>query len=268
MKKLSIAIIQMNAGSNIEQNLCKLGRLAAGVSKADVIALPEVFSMRGSNDDYLKTAQPLAGCVLEFVASLARNKKAWILAGSIIEKTNGRTYNTSVLVDRRGNIAVAYRKIHLFEAYLEDGQHIRESDAYSAGRKPVMADIEGWPVGLGICYDLRFPELSRCYAARGAAIIFFPSNFTQRTGRDHWEILLRARAIENQCFLVAPNQCGTNEAIGVTSHGHSMAIGPWGEVLCVAGNKDTVLRADLDPLLLRNVRQRIPALKHRVLKLK
>ena len=128
-----------------------------------------------------------------------------------------------------------------------------------------MVDIEGWSAGLGVCYDLRFPELSRHYSARGADILFFPSNFTQRTGRDHWEVLLRARAIENQCFVVAPNQCGVNRAIRVVSHGHSMAIGPWGEVLCEAGNREAILTAELDPALLRSTRRRIPALKHRFL---
>jgi len=127
-----------------------------------------------------------------------------------------------------------------------------------------MADIEGWSAGLGICYDLRFPELFRHYAARGAGLLFLPSNFTQRTGRDHWEVLLRARAIENQCFIVAPNQCGENDAIGVASHGHSMCVGPWGEVLCEGGSKEAILTAELDPALLMSTRRRIPALKHMV----
>lgn len=266
MKKLRIAIVQTSAGRGSGRNMRKLAKLVSGVRAADIIALPEVFSARGSHDDYRKAAQPLDGPLMAVVSDLARRASAWILAGSIIEKAGGRTYNTSVLLDRTGRIAATYRKIHLFEAHLEGGKHIRESDAYHAGRRPVMVDIEGWQAGFSICYDLRFPELFRYYAARGAALLFIPSNFTQRTGRDHWEVLLRARAIENQCFVVAPNQCGTNEAIGVASHGHSMAVGPWGEVLCEAGDSESVLTTELDPDLLKSTRQRIPALKHRILK--
>ncbi|MEI6807175.1 MAG: carbon-nitrogen hydrolase family protein [bacterium] len=264
MKKLRIAIIQTKAGPDVDRNMRNLTKLMASVRVADIIALPEVFSVRGSCEAYKKAAQPVNGPVIGMVSELARRMSAWILAGSIIEKVGRRAYNTSVLLDRRGKVRATYRKIHLFEAHLESGQHIRESDAYSAGEKPVMADIEGWSAGLGICYDLRFPELFRHYAARGAGLLFLPSNFTQRTGRDHWEVLLRARAIENQCFIVAPNQCGENDAIGVASHGHSMCVGPWGEVLCEGGSKEAILTAELDPALLMSTRRRIPALKHMV----
>jgi predicted amidohydrolase len=129
-----------------------------------------------------------------------------------------------------------------------------------------MADIEGWRAGLSICYDLRFPELFRHYSAHNAAILFVPANFTRRTGKDHWSVLLRARAIENQCFVIAPNQCGVNRAIGVASYGHSMAIGPWGETLCEAGRTEKVMLVELDPALLVSTRKRIPALRHRVLR--
>ena len=232
MKKLRVAVVQISSGPMVARNMKRLVGLISRIKTADVIALPEVFSARMAAEDYKAAAVPLNCEALGVVSDLARLKSAWILAGSIIEKSGGRRYNTSVLFDRRGRIRGAYRKIHLFEAHLEGGKHIKESRAYNPGSKPAMADVEGWPVGLGICYDLRFPELSRHYATRGAAIIFFPSDFTQRTGRDHWEVLLRARAIENQCFVVAPNQCGMNRATGVPSHGHSMVIGPWGEVIC------------------------------------
>ncbi|MCX7933834.1 MAG: carbon-nitrogen hydrolase family protein, partial [Planctomycetota bacterium] len=157
--------------------------------------------------------------------------------------------------------------IHLFEARLEDGRVIRERDLYAPGRKPCLAKAAGWPAGLAICYDLRFPELFRLYAQRGALLFFLPSNFTQRTGRDHWETLVRARAIENQCFVIAPNQCGANPATGVMSHGHSLIVGPWGEILAAAGDEETVIAADLDPELLRRSRHRVPAWQHRRLTL-
>lgn len=267
MKKLKVAVIQVSAGREMKQNLRRLARLVSRIGTADIIALPEVFSVRGSDEDYRLSAQPLDGPVVSMASTLARDKSAWVLAGSIIERAGRRAYNTSVLLDRRGRIRAVYRKIHLFEAHLEGGRHIRESDAYSAGTEPVMASIEGWRAGLGICYDLRFPELARHYSSLGASLLFLPSNFTQRTGRDHWEVLLRARAIENQCFVVAPNQCGENAAIGVASYGHSMIIGPWGEVIGEAESSETILAAELDPALLKDTRRRIPALRHRVLKM-
>jgi predicted amidohydrolase len=265
MKTLKIAIVQTSASRDMGRNLQDLSRRTADIRHIDLIALPEVFAVRGSADDYRHAAESLRGRVVNEMAGLARKKKAWVLAGSIIEKCGKRTFNTSVLLDRRGRIVGIYRKIHLFEARLEGGKHIRESDAYEAGRTPTVVDIEGWRAGLSICYDLRFPELFRIYSDRKAHLLFVPSNFTQRTGKDHWEVLLRARAIENQCFVVAPNQCGMNEAIGVSSYGHSMAVGPWGEVLCKAGTHQRIFIVELDPRLLTNTRRRIPALRHRIL---
>ncbi len=229
----------------------------------DVIALPEVFAVRGKAADYRAAAAPLDGIVVQWVCELAAAKQAWVLAGSVIEDAAGHVYNTSLLVNRQGRLVATYRKIHLFEAILEDGTHIRESDAYEAGHEPTMTDIEGWRAGLAICYDLRFPELFRHYADGGMQILFVPSDFTQRTGKDHWDILVRARAIENQCFAVAPNQCGINPGTGVASYGHSMIVGPWGDVLAKAGDSETVIVADLNLDELEKTRRRVPALKHR-----
>lgn len=267
MKTLNIAVVQVSAGRDVAANLRKLERLTASLSRVDLIALPEVFAIRGSNEDYRRSAEPVrSGHIVGEMAALARRKRAWVLAGSIIEKSGWHLFNTCVLLDRRGRIVTTYRKMHLFEAHLDDGKHVRESDTYEAGKRPVMARIEGWNVGLSICYDLRFPELYRHYAKWGAQLLFVPSNFTQRTGKDHWEVLVRARAIENQCFVVAPSQCGKNEAIGISSYGHSMAVGPWGEVLgCASGSRERVITVQLDPRLLKSTRRRIPALRHRVL---
>lgn len=261
---LRVALIQNSAGTDPNANLAWIERQVNLLSDLDLVALPEVFAMRGSDADYRQAAEPLRGsATVATVARWARQKRAWFLAGSLIESAGGRVYNTSVLLDRRGRIRASYRKIHLFEARLEDGRVIRETDAYSAGSKPVMEDIEGWRVGLSICYDLRFPELFRHYSSLGAHVLFVPSNFTQRTGKDHWETLVRARAIENQCFVVAPNQCGRNPRTGVRSYGHSIAVGPWGEVLNMASGRPTTRLAALDPEELRAVRLRIPALSHR-----
>lgn len=265
MRKLRLAIVQINATTDLADNLSLIHRLVGRVHGADLIALPEVFALRGADRDYRKIAEPLDGKIATAMSRLALRKRSWLLAGSIIERSGRRVFNTSVLFDRSGRIAAAYRKMHLFEARLENGKHVREADAYSAGNKPIVCDIEGWRTGMAICYDLRFPELFRYYSKRGAKILFVPSNFTQRTGKDHWEALLRARAIENQCYVVAPDQCGINPATGIRSHGHSMVIGPWGEILCEAADRETVISVNLSPGVLETIRQRIPALSHRVM---
>jgi nitrilase len=265
-KPLCVAVVQNGAGTDSGANLSSLDKQVRALPPVDLVALPEVFAIRGSDADYQRAAESLrASVTLHAVAHWARTKRAWVLAGSIIESAGGRIFNTCVLLDRKGKVHASYRKIHLFEAQMEDGRIIRETDAYSAGRRPVMTDIEGWRVGLAICYDLRFPELFRFYSLHGAHLLFVPSNFTQRTGRDHWEVLVRARAIENQCFVVAPNQCGKNPRTGVVSHGHSMVVGPWGEVLAEADNRPSVKIATLDPEELHAVRRRVPALRHRTM---
>jgi len=256
----------MNAGGDAQGNLEHVDRQLSSLPAVDLVALPEVFAFRGSDEQYRARAESLDGPLVARLAELARRTRAWVSAGSVMEAAEGRVYNTSVLLDRKGRIAATYRKIHLFEACLEDGRVIREADAYDAGDTPVLAEIEGWGVGLSICYDLRFPELFRRYSAQGAHLFLIPSNFTQRTGRDHWEVLTRARAIENQCFVVAANQCGANPATQVVSYGNSLVAGPWGDIICRAsGDRQEALVAELDPAELDKIRARIPALQHRKL---
>lgn len=259
---LRVSVIQVSAGRDRDRNWARLQALLSRTPPSNLIALPEVFSLRAADADYRRGAEPIPGPTTRALAAIAHSRKCWILAGSIIERDKGKTFNTSVLINRSGRIAAVYRKIHLFEARLEDGRIIREQDAYEAGHKPVMAGVDGWSCGLAICYDLRFPELFRRYMSRGAHLLFIPSNFTQRTGKDHWEILVRARAIENQCFVIAPNQCGRNPVSGVASHGHSLVVGPWGEILGSLKNAEGVLTVDLHPDTMRQVRKRIPALTH------
>jgi nitrilase len=266
-RPLAVTVVQNSAGREPAANLARLESLLAGVPPGDLLALPEVFAIRGSEADYRARAEELAGPTLRWVADLARRRREWVLAGSVLEKSGADVFNTCVLVDRAGAVAAAYRKIHLFEAYLDDGQVIRENDTYRAGDTPVLAEVEGWRCGLAICYDLRFPELFRHYAALGAHLFFVPSNFTQKTGQAHWETLLRARAIENQAFVVAPNQCGENPCTQIASHGHSLMIGPWGDVLAQAGDAEGILRVTLDPADLIRTRRRIPVLEHRRLEI-
>ncbi len=263
---LRVTLVQVNAGRDVQANLGRLKQLLSRIGTTDLIALPEVFAIRGSDDDFRNSAQNLTGPIMNFMASIAHRHNAWVLAGSIVESNGGPTaYNTSVLMDRRGTVVASYRKIHLFEATLDSGEIVRECELWAPGAEPVMADLEGWRCGMAICYDLRFPELFRQYSAKGAHLLFLPSNFTQRTGKDHWEILLRARAIENQCYVVAPNQCGTNPHTGVTSYGNSMVIGPWGEVLTRMEDEESAVTVTLDIHDLENTRRSIPALAHRKL---
>jgi predicted amidohydrolase len=263
MNPLSVTLVQVDSGPVPGPNLKRIRKLVSQAVEPDLIALPEVFAVRGGHADYLAAAEPVPGPLTRALGDVAARKRVWILAGSLIEKAGEAVYNTSVLLDRAGRVAAVYRKLHLFEAVLEDGCIIRESETYKPGDGPVLADIEGWRCGMAICYDLRFPELFRHYSAGGAHLFFVPANFTQRTGQDHWEVLLRARAIENQCFVVAPGQCGTNVRTGITSHGNSMALGPWGDILCRAGDREGILSATLDPAELDRIRARIPVLRHR-----
>jgi len=262
-RPMRVVLVQNSAGADVEANLAAIERRLRRAPTCDLIALPEVFAIRGNDADYRAAAEHLPGAITKCLMALAARARAWVLAGSVIERCRGKIYNTSVLINRQGRIAARYRKIHLFEANLDNGQIIRESDIYAAGASPVMAEVEGWSCGLAICYDLRFPELFRHYSRHGAALFFVPSNFTQKTGKAHWATLVRARAIENQAFVVAPNQCGANPRTGIASHGHSLAVGPWGDVLAIAGDKETILTVTLQPEELRRTRARIPVLRHR-----
>ena len=262
-RPLRVMLVQNNAGADVERNLAAIERRFRRLPACDLVALPEVFAIRGRDADYRAVAERLPGPITRRLMALAAQTRVWVLAGSVIERGQGKIYNTSVLINRQGRIVARYRKIHLFEANLDNGQVVRESDIYAAGANPVMAEVEDWSCGLAICYDLRFPELFRYYSRRGAALFFVPSNFTQKTGKDHWETLVRARAIENQAFVVAPNQCGVNPCTGIASYGHSLVVGPWGDVLATAGDKETILSITLQPEDLRRTRARIPVLRHR-----
>ncbi len=261
-KPLRLVLVQNNAGADVARNLAQIEARLRKNADCDLAVLPEVFAMRGDDNNCRAVAERIPGPLTEHIAQLAKHLAIWILAGSIIEKSGHRFYNTSLLFNRQGRLVAGYRKIHLFEARLDNGQTVRESAVYTAGRQPALADIEGWRCGMSICYDLRFPELFRYYAARGATLFFAPANFTQKTGQAHWHTLVRARAIENQSFIIAPNQCGINRRTGVASYGHSLIIDPWGSILAEAGANATTLNAVLEPATLALARRRMPALRH------
>jgi deaminated glutathione amidase len=264
--RIRVACVQMTSrqdkGANLERAEALVARAAS--TGADVVVLPEKWNLIGSADEYRTAAEPLdGGESVQAMSGWARTLGISLVGGSITERRERREKlsNTCVVFDSSGETVAVYRKIHLFD--VEAGGFVyRESGAEEPGDEPVVAEIEGWPVGLTVCYDVRFPELYRILAVRGAEVISVPSAFTLATTRDHWEVLLRARAIENQAYVVAANQIGANLP-GRRSGGRSMIVDPWGLVLATAPDAETVIVADLDFELLRDVRQRIPALEHR-----
>ena len=264
MKKLKVAVIQMASGKNKEKNLNQAKKLilAACKKKVDFIALPEVFNYRGSLNEAPTHAEPIPGYSTNFIAQLAKKHKTWILIGSLLEKAKSKPFNTSVLINPNGKIVTKYRKIHLFDIKLP-GKVILESSRNKAGDKPNLASVKNTKIGLSICYDLRFPELYRKYAKQNAEVICVPSSFTKPTGEAHWHTLIRTRAIENLCYVIAPNQAGVGSG-GVRTYGHSLIVDPWGKVLAEGpGNKEAVIFAELDLEYQKKVRANLPALKHR-----
>ena len=263
-KKLKVAVIQMAAGKDKSKNVAKALLLAKKAVRkgAEFIVLPETFNFRGHDVKTLEVAETIPGPTLFYFMDLARKAKVWILAGSIGEKIphSRKVHNASVLLNPQGRVACVYRKIHLFEVKFPE-KKILESKKVRRGTHPVLAKVKGIPVGLSVCYDLRFPELYHTYAKQGAQMLCVPSSFTYKTGRDHWEVLLKARAIENQCFVLAPNQYGMGSE-GVKTFGHSLILDPWGRVLARAkGTGDAVLVKNLDFNLINTIRKNLPSLE-------
>jgi deaminated glutathione amidase len=259
------AAIQMTTGSDKAANLSKaeaLIRLSAARG-ARVVALPEVFNWRGKRTAEAEAAEGLDGPTLTLMSGLARELEIYLLAGSVTEHVPGqsRRYNTSVLLGPDGAQLAVYRKIHLFDVDLPGRVTIKESDVKIPGDEVVTASTRLGPVGLSICYDLRFPELYRRLAAAGARLLMIPSAFTFPTGEAHWDTLVRARAIENQCYVVAPAQFGPN-VHGFSDYGNSMIVDPWGRVLARASDQEGVIVAPLDLEYLERVRRELPSLAH------
>jgi len=267
--RLRTAIVQMASGPDKSDNIRRAARLVERAldEGAQLVALPETFDYRGDDIELDAIAEPLPGSALSPLQRLAYERNAWILAGSVHERNpGGRPYNTSVLIGTDGDIIAAYRKIHLFDITIDD-RSISESMKYSAGSEVVLAYAAGIRMGLSICYDLRFPELYREMSASGVDLIFVPSSFTELTGAAHWEVLVRARAIENLSFVVAPGQSGIG-AGGIPTYGNSMLVDPWGRVLARAsGEENTVVLANLDFGLLAQARKQLPVLHNRKLPL-
>lgn len=275
---IRVAAVQMSSGANKDDNLSTAANLIAGAvaDGAELVVLPELMNCLGPGRVQRAGAEVVDGPTTRWAQRQASSHGIWLHAGSFIEeRADGSRSNTSVVISPSGAVAASYRKVHLFDCDVPEAV-FRESDITEPGDELVTvalalvdpsansAAIEGWPVlGLSICYDLRFPELYRILTLRGATILAVPAAFTARTGPPHWEVLLRARAIENQCFVVAAGQAGTTPP-DLSWHGHSMIIDPWGTVMAEAvTDGPEVIVADLSMTHLAETRALLPSLASR-----
>jgi predicted amidohydrolase len=263
--RLPVALVQLDATGEVDANITRATALAdeAAVAGARLVVLPEYLQYRGDDDGFRASARPIPGPFTDAFADVAARRGVWILAGSLAESGGdaARPCNTSVLLAPDGSIVATYRKIHLFDVDVDDGPVDRESARVSAGNAPVVVDVDGVKVGLSICYDLRFPELYRTLALAGAEVLTVPANFTERTGRDHWEVLLRARAIENGAWVLAAGQSGGPP--GQPAFGRSMVVDPWGTVVAQASDGVGIVHAVVDTDRVASVRRQIPSLANR-----
>ncbi len=262
---MRVAAIQMHCSADRADNLARATALIgeAATRGAELVVLPELFASLGRTSQMRAAAETLDGPTLAWASGLARQHRCSIVAGSFVERADDQLFNTSVLVNPDGTLLAHYRKVHLFDIDVA-GATSRESDTFSAGNDAVTASlIEGTTIGLTICYDLRFPELFRIEALRGATIIAAPSAFTAATGADHWELLVRARALENQVALIAAAQWGTSPD-GVECSGHALIVDARGTKIAEASSEgDAVITAEIDLAGIEQLRTRLPSLANR-----
>ncbi|MFQ5765483.1 MAG: carbon-nitrogen hydrolase family protein [Rhodospirillales bacterium] len=266
----TVACVQTTSGREIGPSVeaaSALARDAAGAG-ADFVLLPETVNLMEPKGRLMreKAAAEDADGALKAFRALAADTGVWLLAGSLVVAGSGgagdgKLANRSFLIDPKGTIAARYDKIHMFDVDLGSGESYRESKTYAAGEKTVTADLPWGRLGMTVCYDLRFPHLYRALAKAGADFLSVPSAFTRPTGRAHWEVLLRARAIENGCFVFAPAQTGEHEG-GRKTYGHSLIVDPWGEVLADGGEDSGFVAARIDPAAVAEARAMIPSLAH------
>ena len=267
MTTFTAACVQINATNDLDENLTTLGTMIrkARDMGADFITTPECATMIEVGQKNIRTKSFLENehPALAAFQDWAKITGAWLLAGSLSILLEGeeRLANRQYLIDPSGKVTAKYDKIHMFDVELPNGKSLRESKNYQPGSQAVLAHLPWCQLGLSICYDLRFPHFYRDLAKRGAEVLVIPSAFMQITGEAHWHVLMRARAIETGCFVVAAAQCGKHVA-GRLSYGHSVIIAPWGEVLSDAGTEVGVSLVDIDVSAVRDARRHIPALKH------
>ncbi len=264
---LRAACVQVTSAAEIAPNIKASSELIreAHAQGAEFVTMPEVVNLcetrlgQAAGKARPEASEPALAAYRELAAEL----NIWLLAGSLVVKLEDdpRLANRSFLIDSSGRVAAKYDKIHMFDVDLKGGESYRESNKFRPGEQAVVAPTPWGPVGITICYDMRFASLYRALAQAGARILTVPSAFTRPTGKAHWHTLLRARAIETGCFVIAPAQCGEHEC-GRLTYGHSLIISPWGEVLAEAGETPGVIVADLDLSKIEEARDMVPALQH------
>jgi predicted amidohydrolase len=272
-----VAAVQMSSRDELEANLATAEKLVrrAVARGASLVGLPENVTFMGPEEAKLATAErfhtgPVGaddGRVARWAASLAAETKTWLLLGGVpeIASSPARVHNTALVVDPQGTIAALYRKVHLFDVSLADGSEYRESKVVEAGGELSVVDTPAGRLGLSFCYDVRFPELYRGLVDRGATILAVPAAFTVPTGRDHWHVLLRARAIESQCYVIAPAQWGSH-GHGRVTFGHALVCDPWGTIVAECSDGEGVAIAEISQARLAEVRSQLPSLTHRRLR--
>ncbi len=264
---MRVALVQMCSTDDLDANLAAAESFVAEAAGrgAEFVALPEMFAFLRREGQAFPHAQPIDGAIVTGVRGWAREHGVRLLLGSFAERVEGeeRVFNTSVLIDPAGEMEAVYRKLHLFDVALGAGGNFQESRSIAPGSEVVVAKTPVGGIGLSVCYDVRFPELYRAMLAQhDVRFLCVPSAFAPQTGKDHWEVLLRARAIEAQAFVLAPAQCGTHGP-SRASYGRSMIVDPWGIVLAQAADEPGLVVAECDAERLEDVRRRVPSLEHR-----
>jgi deaminated glutathione amidase len=268
MKSYLAAAVQMTSSPHLEQNLSQAEDLIDLAVKrgAELVSLPENFAFLGQEEDKIAQADKIATATEKFLKATAQKFQIALLGGGFpVPAGNSQVYNTALLVGPDGRELQRYQKVHLFDVDLPDGNTYRESNTVMAGNvlPKVYASPDLGKLGISVCYDVRFPELYRDLSRQGAEVLFVPAAFTAYTGKDHWQVLLQARAIENTCYVIAPAQTGNHYAMRYT-HGHAMIVDPWGVVLADAGDAPGVAVAEISPERLAQVRRQMPSLQHRM----
>ncbi|MBP0026985.1 carbon-nitrogen hydrolase family protein [Roseofilum reptotaenium CS-1145] len=268
MKPYRAAAIQMTSVPDLEKNLAEAEDLIdlAKRQGAELIALPENFPFLGIEAEKIAQADSIARQTEKFLKTMAQRFQVTLLGGGFpIPVSSDKVHNTALLINANGEEVARYYKVHLFDVNVPDGNTYQESLTVEAGTEvsPIYKSEEFGYLGLSVCYDVRFPELYRSLSEQGAEVLFVPAAFTAYTGKDHWQVLLQARAIENTCYCIAPAQTGCHYARRKT-HGHAMIIDPWGIILADAGEEPGVAIAEINPNRLQQVRQQMPSLSHRV----
>jgi predicted amidohydrolase len=268
MKSYLAAAVQMNSVPDLQKNLAQAEDLIdlAVRQGAEVIGLPENFSFLGDETAKMQQADSIAQASEKFLRTMAQRYQVTLLGGGFpVPTETGKVRNTALLVGPEGEDLSRYEKVHLFDVNLPDGNTYRESETVLAGMQlpPIYPSKEYGNIGLSVCYDVRFPELYRHLSQMGAEVLFIPAAFTAYTGKDHWQVLLQARAIENTCYVIAPAQTGRHNSLR-QSHGHAVIIDPWGVVLADAGDKPGLAIASIEPSRIEQVRRQMPSLQHRV----